>query len=61
MTATAATSGSQRTFRDDGERKITKVLLARALVMQARFLDHDVEPRVQADADTPLPTDRTTS
>lgn len=60
MTATTAT-GSQFTFRDDEERQVAKVLLARALVMEAKFVDHDVDPQVQADADTPLPTDRTTS
>lgn len=57
MTATGATGGPQLTFRNEAERKTTKVLLARALVKQAQFLRHPVDPQVQADANTTLDTD----
>ncbi len=57
MTATAATGGSRLTFRNDAERRTTKVLLARALVKQARYLHHPVDPQVQAYADARLDTD----
>ena len=50
----AATAPDRRTDSEQ-ERDTARIMLARLLVRQAEFLEHDVEPWIMTDAARPLP------